>query len=548
MIKDDRVKEYLPPKKIIISEGITNAEALLINRTIQAAFYCSQTADINGKAYIILDFGREICGGLRIITQTGTLFNQDNFVRIRLGESLSETCVELDYKNATNQHGLRDMKVTLPRLSDLEFGSSGFRFARIDFPDNTVYKIQNIYAASVYRDIPYIGSFECSDSLINDIYNTARYTLLLNMQTMLWDGIKRDRLVWAGDLHPEVMGITCIWGQDKYVEEALLLCEQTTPLDGWMMNIPSYSAWWIKTLCDYYQAVGNDEFVKQRLPYLMALLKQINGCIDINGEMRFDIVTNKQIQQFFLDWQTYNTEEAQYGVRYLFISAIKDCQKLLEYLKEDYSLCQNIILKLLAAKDKNSTKKQIIAFKSIAGLVDPAKAAEKLAENGASGLSSFMSGYILQKMFDGGKKRESLDILKQYFGAMLQRGATTFWEDFDVEWLNGSGSIDKFPSNGQKDIHGDYGAHCYKGYRHSLCHGWSCGAVHFLTRSVLGINFERYGCRKVTIKPFLGDMKYAKGKFPTPYGIIEIEHALKNGKVCTKYKAPKGVKIILKKD
>ena len=39
-----------------------------------------------------------------------------------------------------------------------------------------------------------------------------------------------------------------------------------------------------------------------------------------------------------------------------------------------------------------------------------------------------------------------LPIIKEYFGAMLSRGATTFWEDFDMEWLNGSGREDEVVS------------------------------------------------------------------------------------------------------
>ena len=40
--------------------------------------------------------------------------------------------------------------------------------------------------------------------------------------------------------------------------------------------------------------------------------------------------------------------------------------------------------------------------------------------------------------------------------------------------------IDVFPVKGKVDIHGDFGAFCYKGYRHSLCHGWSSGVIKFI--------------------------------------------------------------------
>ena len=59
----------------------------------------------------------------------------------------------------------------------------------------------------VYLDVPYLGSFHCSDALLERIWDVAAYTVHLNMQQYIWDGIKRDRLVWMGDLHPEIASI-----------------------------------------------------------------------------------------------------------------------------------------------------------------------------------------------------------------------------------------------------------------------------------------------------------------------------------------------------
>ena len=74
----------------------------------------------------------------------------------------------------------------------------------------------------------------------------------------------------------------------------------------------------------------------------------------------------------------------------------------------------------------------------------------------------------------------AINMMKDYYGAMLDKGATSFWEDFDIAWCEGSGRIDEPTPEGMRDIHGDYGAHCYIGFRHSLCHGWSAGVVRFI--------------------------------------------------------------------
>ena len=125
-------------------------------------------------------------------------------------------------------------------------------------------------------------------------------------------------------------------------------------------------------------------------------------------------------------------------------------------------------------------------------------------------------------------------------------GATTFWEDFNLEWMQNAGRIDELLPEGKKDIHGDYGAYCYQNFRHSLCHGCSSCPVPFLTRHVLGIQIADVGCRKLSIAPNLGNLDRAQGTFPTPYGIVRVSHTRKeDGSVQTEYTAPEGVEIIL---
>jgi hypothetical protein len=190
-------------------------------------------------------------------------------------------------------------------------------------------------------------------------------------------------------------------------------------------------------------------------------------------------------------------------------------------------------------------KKQTVAFGYLAGQIGKEKTAQRLAEGGAKGLSTFMSYFILKALAETADVSTAVEIMKEFYGAMLSRGATSFWEDFDMEWLENSGRIDEFTPEGMIDIHGDFGKFCYKGFRHSLCHGWACGPVHFLTEKVLGVEVTKDGCEELTIKPDLGNLDWCKGKFPTPFGIVEIEHKKEGGRVVTNVKAPDQVKVII---
>ena len=100
---------YVFPKRIVYTEGqIENPESLLKEKVLQIGLYEYDYALIKGKASIILDFGKELSGGVRIITKRA---DSGEIVRLRFGESVGETCAEIGEKNATNDHSVRDMNV-----------------------------------------------------------------------------------------------------------------------------------------------------------------------------------------------------------------------------------------------------------------------------------------------------------------------------------------------------------------------------------------------------------------------------------------------------
>ena len=112
-----------------------------------------------------------------------------------------------------------------------------------------------------------------------------------------------------------------------------------------------------------------------------------------------------------------------------------------------------------------------------------------------------------------------------------------------VAW--GSIGLDTMPTDGQRDIHADFGAYCYKGLRHSFCHGWAAGPVPYAFEHILGITVEDAGCKTVRINPHLDGLQWAKGKFPTPFGVISLSVERKNGQdVITDLELPEGVSVV----
>lgn len=546
--KEEEVRQFLAPVRILWKSdtSILNAEKLLEKGNGQADLnskgLCTMNSFKGKRPGILLDFGKELHGGLQLVTGMWKVKGPIR-LRIRFGESASEAMSDIDtIKGATNDHAMRDFEISVPWLGKLEVGNSGFRFVRIDLiDDNKELILKEVRAIFTYRDIPYLGSFKCSDNLLNKIWETGAYTVHLNMQDYLWDGIKRDRLVWVGDMHPETSTIAAVFGYNEVVPKSLDLSRDITPLPQWMNGISAYSMWWIIIHRDWYYHNGNLKYLKEQRAYLVKLLAQLATKIDANG--------NEKLDARFLDWpSSENPKGIHAGLQALMVLAFDAGKDICKVLDEPQSvkLCEESMAKLKKNIPDLNHSKQAASLMALAGII-PAKKAnnEAISVNGAHDFSTFYGYYMLKAKAKAGDYEGALNNIREYWGAMLNLGATTFWEDFNLDWLPNASRIDELVPEGKKDIHGDYGAYCYVGFRHSLCHGWASGPTPWLTEYVLGVKVMEPGCKVIKIEPHLGDLTFAEGTFPTPFGIVKIKHIkLANGQIKSEIQAPKGVKII----
>lgn len=535
---------------------LKDAESLLSPSDGQVTLGKARFCQIINKEQtgIILDFGKEIHGGLQIFTGHGSRISTR--LRIRFGESVGETCSETvnnsngQHGYSTNDHTQRDLITTVSRYGFSEIGNTGFRFVRIDVLDPDVkLNIKEIRAVKRYRDLPYVGSFHCSDSRLDSIWKTATYTVHLNMQEYLWDGIKRDRCIWLGDMHPEVHTIMSVFDDTEVVENTLDLAVEQYPLPQWLNGMSSYSLWYLIIQRDWYMHNGNLDFLKKHKDYIVGLVNQINERIDADGNEDMN-PGKKSSMNRFLDWQSSPNEKGvEAGYRALMSWALAAAEELCIHLD-----LPEVANTAIAARKRLDNKPQdpegllqAASLMSIAGTMPPSVAAEKhILPVGTDGFTTFYGYYMLEALAKNGNYAEAIDMIRTYWGAMLDLGATSFWEDFNMKWLENAARIDEFTPEGKIDIHGSYGDYCYNGYRHSLCHGWASGPCPWLTRHVLGIRIDAPGATRITIEPHLGDLSFAEGTVPTPRGVIYVRHdRTSDGRISTIYEVPEGVSVSL---
>lgn len=554
--KDEITRAYVTPVKVVWTSDeeniqVKNPEVLLTKfdgqLTTSGEGMCVLRSDNEKQASVLLDFGKELYGGIEIAAAIRGE-KKPLKVRVRLGESASEAmsdCIDNSFPgtgSATNEHTLRDFTLEIPWLGTVEIGSSGFRFVRIDLLDENVeLPIRSVRAIFRYRDIPYLGSFKSDNERLNKIWETGAYTVHLNMQEYLWDGIKRDRLVWLGDVHPEVMTINTVFGDSEVVRKSLDFGRDTTPLPGWMNGMSSYSLWWVISHRDFYLYHGDLKYLKEQQSYLSGLIDQVISKMDDNGKEQLD-------GGRFLDWPTSeNPEVIHSGLQSLMIMTIQAGKEIAEWLndKQLKVKCENALLALRRHLPEMHGNKQAAALLSLANITTPESASKVILDRGANNFATFYGYYMLEALAKDGKYREAINIISDYWGAMLDLGATTFWENFNYEERLNASPIDQLPDPAKFDIHADGGAHCYIGLRASLCHGWASGPTSWLTSHVLGIKIIEPGSKVIKVQPNLGDLQFVEGTFPTPFGKIYVKHVKQSdGKVKSEVKAPKGVRVI----
>ncbi len=473
--------------------------------------------------FVVLDFGRELAGGIRMVI--GHMNPNDRRVRVVFGESVTEVLTDVGERGSNNPSAARDITVPMANLSIRDIGRQGFRFVKIQLVDDGAMWLKGVIALSRMANLTPAGYLRTSDERLNAILDTAAFTAHLCVQEgVIWDGIKRDRLVWAGDLNTELLALSCLYGDIAPIRNSLNILADETPEDVWMNGIPTYSAWWVLNVADVYRLTGDTDFTVRHIERINHILRDLDVCI---GETDTDFGRTGQWTDmpFFLDWPTFGSPDAMVGAHLLIdytLGRLVEC----EFPGVDGAMVEHLRAHLVRYRTMPVESKAVAALQVLCGsasLPDRAMAERRtlLEADGARGFSTFMSYFLLSGLEAAGS-RQVLDLARTYYGGMLDRGATTFWEDFSLDWLAGSGRIDELTPDGMRDIHADTGKHCYEGLKKSLCHGWSVGILPYFVEHVLGITPAVPGFGAVRIDPHLGDLAWAEGCIPTPHGPITV--------------------------
>jgi hypothetical protein len=461
---------------------------------------------------LMLDFGREVTGRIHLRSASDAPI----LVSTSYGESREE---------ALDQPYLGLRTVYVSPHGEAWGPKSGFRFVRVQFQTDA--QLTAVDLDGIAYPVEYKGSFLSPDPLLNRVWQTGAYTAHLCMQDGIWDGVKRDRARWAGDLDVTGRVINDVFADRALLEDtyARLLEEagSVRPVNG----IAGYSALWVTGFADFYRHTGDHDFLLRMHQGLLALLRTMDRDIGSDG-----LFMPAKGEHVFVDWSpglNEDTPEARRATTFEYVLAYREAAWLLDEAgdgamaaayKVRYDALRTSTQKLLR---KGSTHTfgstwQTNAMAVLAGVVTEADYPElwrtvfsniDRVTDTSPRISPYYGYYVLEAMAQLGHRSEALSWLRDFWGGMIAEGATSFWESYDPRWT-------------KRDFHAGLQADGLAGYYVSLAHGWSSGPTAWLLEQLLGVRATSAGFRTLTIEPELAGMPWIEGSVPVPGGALHL--------------------------
>lgn len=531
-----------PPAALVYERHLPIAVAAVEGAAVASA---TGPATLATGSRVTLDFGEELVGTVRFTVET----RGNSRLEVIEGEDLEEALLLQDpFPSDHWYHQPRDHFDLGPGRHETGTpGRRAFRFVTFCSHGPAGLTLSAVEAVQEHAPLERVGSFACSDQLLNDAWDISCRTLQLCLQGFYEDGVKRDGMLWIGDYRVEFL---CAWPvfADKALARRSLemlafgqrkdgsipavalhagghlypripyLGDLTQPggLHEWTLD--NYCADFACSVWEYYLHTGDEATARELLPAVEKVVGYLAGIDPVLAVPGRNFITDNQPES--KDW--WGSRAA---LGYQLATACGDAARLFESLgvgakarasraaQADHLARTTVrfgdparatIHDETTTEAARSWHAHAAAF--LAGALDAAQLQAVWRELEADPtvrrpMAGFMEFYLLQAWLGAGLMHAALAEMRSYYGQMLRNGATTTWELVDRR----EPGIDHIHPAGR-----------------SHCHGWSAGPAHLLPAYILGITPGAPGYAQILLKPNLGDLDFAHGAVPTPHGLVEM--------------------------
>ena len=396
---------------------------------------------------------------------------------------------------------------------------------------------------------PYVkkGSFECSDPLMNAIWELGWRTIQVCSEDSYTDTPFRERGHYAGDLFPEYAITAVTSGDTRLLKHTIRVIadqnenaykhEEEAPQADYPLFNFMIATWYIRQYHDL-------EFAREIYPVYSSYMDHYWSDLR-NSDGLFHPTRT------FFEWTQIDKNAALTGFQAMMVAGYNDLAVLSEMLgktgKERYKSYADTLTVSINKKLWNSQKNiyydgynengylttaypNSSAFPMIWDVADDKKAdlAMKYLEESYLNpgppvnrrqLSSPYGGfYALATLYKYGKANVAEQYIRKHWGKMIFESDDTAWEDFN------------------RDNHS------------TMSHAWSASPTYYLSTQVLGVDLgfpSGLSADTIYIRPQSETITWAKGHVPHPKGLVWVEWKKEGEYLFVNYEAPKGIPVLV---
>ncbi|WP_036601740.1 family 78 glycoside hydrolase catalytic domain [Olivibacter sitiensis] len=452
---------------------------------------------------VIVDFGEHFTGYVSFsLAAWGRTPDAPLRLKFTFGEVPSELAVPFEpYSGSLSRAWLQDEIVTVSEVpSTLTIPRRlAFRYVKVELLSPSIgydFKLTDLQIKATTSATENVASLLPNTSpLVKEIDRVGLRTLRECMQTVYEDGPKRDRRLWIGDLYLEALANDLSFKNHNLTKRCLYLLAALSNKEGYLHGtvferpephpqegqlLFDYALLYNVALRNYYKNTNDRETALDLWPVAKRQLELVKSYLMHSGLIDYDRAA-KEIW-IFIDWKDGLHKDV--AIQGLAIYALKQTYELAKSLGKEHELAEvpEMIRKMSAAAKQHLFDKKTKLFLSgvdkqisyasqiwmiLGGVVSKQEGAkivntliahkEALKPGGP-----YLYHYLLQAMIDCGMKDEAKETMLNYWGAMVEKGADTFWEVYD-------------PADEYRSPYNFYPINSY-------CHAWSCTPVYFIRK------------------------------------------------------------------
>ena len=346
------------------------------------------------------------------------------------------------------------------------------------------------------------------------------YTLHLNTRECFLDGIKRDRWVWGGDAYQSFFVNYYLFNDFDSVRRTAISLFGQEPFTQFTNTIPDYTFLMIMGIYEYYLRSGDKDFLAFMYERFDGVFRLVDKRLDGRG-----FFVGGRGDWLFIDWADTAKSGVVCAEQVALCAAYEAAAKCAEalgfdggaYREKAASLRDNInkyfwreergaYVDCIDREDRvDVVTRHANIWALLFGVAD-ARKVEKIAEcviknkDVPAITTPYFEFFELDAMCKIGEFGFVSDMIRSYWGGMLDLGATTIWETYD-------------PTIKENVEHyGMYGAKFGK----SLCHAWGASPIYLFGRYALGVYPTGVGFETFAVEPH--DMGVGKFSGRVPIG------------------------------